>query len=283
MSPDRLTLAVAAFEHWRQGDAIRAQLVGGAKLEDAWGQLDADARKNVEQMADRLRDAHVGVVVFGDMEYPGRLAAQREPPPILFWRGNFGLAESPAVGMCGSRHASDQGLEAARACGREVARHGLTVVSGYAKGVDMETHLGALEADGRTIIVLAEGMLHYRKKKALQEVGAQDDHLLVVSQFPPGQTWNAGAAMTRNGVIAGLGRALVVIEAKDKGGTLDAGMQALRMRRPVLALEFSTGAPAGNAMLFTKGARRIANLGELTRALDAVGEPAEQLSLAGLT
>jgi DNA processing protein len=173
-------------------------------------------------------------------------------------------------------------LEAARACGQEVARHGLTVVSGYAKGVDMETHLGALEANGKTIIVLAEGMLHWRKKKALQVVGAQDNRLLVVSQFPPAQTWNAGAAMTRNGVIAGLGRALVVVEAGDRGGTLDAGMQALRMKRPVLALEFSTQAPAGNAILFTKGARRIASLGDLKRALDAVGEPLHQLSFAGL-
>ena len=283
MTPDRLTLAVAAFERWRHGDGIRAELAGGAKLGDAWEQLDSDARHRAELTARRLGASQVGVVVLGDAEYPSRLLAQQEPPPILFWRGNFLLAESPAVGMCGSRHASEHGLEAARACGREVARHGLTVVSGYAKGVDMETHLGALEADGRTIIVLAEGMLHFRVKKALRDIGAQDDHFLVVSQFPPAQTWNAGAAMTRNGVIAGLGRALVVVEARDKGGTLDAGMQALRMRRPVLALDFSNGAPLGNELLFKKGARRIGTLGELKRVLDAVGEPAQQLTLAGLS
>jgi DNA processing protein len=79
--------------------------------------------------------------------------------------------------------------------------------------------------------------------------------------------------MARNAVIVGLGRALVVVEARDKGGTLDAGLQALRLGRPLLALEFSDIAPKGNALLFEKGAQRVSTTGELKRALDAIGEP----------
>jgi DNA recombination-mediator protein A len=116
-------------------------------------------------------------------------------------------------------------------------------------------------------------------KKALREIDAEPERMLVLSQFPPRQTWNTGSAMTRNGVIAALGRALVVIEARERGGTLDAGLQALRMHRPLLALDFSGGAPVGNELLFARGARRIATAGELKRVLDVIGDPSEQLAL----
>jgi DNA processing protein len=276
---DRLTWATTAFERWRTPSDVRSALDRGATAAEAMEGLSEDARKRVETVVGRLRRAKVGAVLLGDAAYPTRLMALPQIPPVLFWMGNLKLLESPTVGMCGSREASPQGLDAARICGLEVARHGLTVVSGYARGVDIATHVGAIEAGGGTIIVLAEGILHFRTKKALKEIGANMGQMLVLSQFPPAQSWNAGAAMTRNSVIVGLGRALVVVEAREKGGTLDAGLQALRMRRPLLALDFSAGAPRGNELLFQRGAKRISSPGELKRVLDAVGEPAEQLML----
>jgi DNA processing protein len=279
---ERLKWAVAAFECWRTPSEVRAALAREASIDEAWSELDVAARNRVQTVFDRLRRAGVGAVATGDPHYPSRLAATEGAPPVLFWFGNVELFETPAVGMCGSRQASDIALQAARTCGREVAGHGLTVVSGYARGVDMETHIGALEAGGRTIVVLAEGMLHFRVKKVLRETGVDSERILVLSQFPPGQSWNVGAAMTRNSVIVALGRALVVIEARERGGTLDAGLQALRMHRPLLALDFSAGAPRGNELLFARGARRISSVGDLKRVLDAVGDPSEQLVLKSL-
>ncbi len=215
----------------------------------------------------------VDVCFYGEDPYPPRLAQISGAPGLLFMWGNPDLLHTPSVGMCGSRHASPKGLEAALTCGLEVAAHGLTIVSGYAKGVDTETHLAALRSGGRTIIVLAEGISHFRVKRSFRDVGLRRDHVLVLSQFPPAQRWNVGAAMTRNRVISGLGRALVVIEAGETGGTLNAGFQALEMGRPVLALEFSEGTPTGNEILFDKGAVRIDRRSALGKALVSFEDP----------
>ena len=128
----------------------------------------------------------------------------------------------------------------------------------------------ALDKPRRTVIVLAEGILHFRRKRVFGDL-LDFDRVVVVSQFAPAQRWNVGAAMTRNGVISGLGRAMVVVEAGETGGTLNAGLQALRMGRPVLALEFSSQeTPAGNRILIEKGAVAVRNGVELSKFMDAV-------------
>jgi DNA processing protein len=234
-------------------------------------ELDEVEQTNVARLVTDLSDRGVDAVLLGDDRYPPQLASVPSPPPILFLLGNVDLLHLPSVGMCGSRHATDVGMRAAMTCGEEVAANGLTIVSGYAKGVDSQTHLAALKSGGRTVIVLAEGITHFRRKRIFAETGLPLDRTLIVSQFPPSQRWSAGAAMTRNGVIAGLTRALVVIEAGETGGTFNAGVQALEMRRPVFALEFASAAtPRGNQILVDKGAVAVRSARELGELLTRV-------------
>ena len=164
--------------------------------------------------------------------------------------------------------------------GRAVVERGLQVISGYARGVDMETHLGALEAGGSTIIVLAEGIKHFRRKRAFAGLRFDESNVLAVSQFAPGQPWSAGGAMTRNAVIAGLAQAMLVVEARDKGGTLNAGLQAIEMGRPVYAIAYADDPPAGNEILFGRGARSLRSQNELLEALDALASAEEPHQLA---
>jgi len=117
----------------------------------------------------------------------------------------------------------------------------------------METHLGALEADGSTIIVLAEGITHFRKKRAFSGLRFDEENVLAVSQFPPTQPWTAGAAMTRNAVIAGLSQAMLVVEAGEKGGTLNAGLQAIEMGRPVYAIAYADDPPPATRRCLSAG------------------------------
>lgn len=275
-SADRLTTALLAFEVHRTPSKIRSWLrttqdpFGDGSLQQALPYTDVAAlRREAEHFANDGIDA----VIFGAAGYPMTLVQVKSAPPILFYKGNRSLLEAPAVGMCGSRSATERGLRAAMACGEEVASKGLTIVSGYAKGVDTETHLAALMSGGTTVIVLAEGIAHFRTKRAFAETGLPDDRVLVVSQFPPRQRWSAWAAMTRNGLISAISRALVVIEVGETGGTLNAGLQALDMRRPVLALEFAEGAtPRGNEVLFTKGAHPVRSRQQLFHLLDHLRE-----------
>lgn len=226
-------------------------------------QLSLQDQKQLVAWQKELAGRNMGMLIPGDDQFPEQLLELKNPPSYLFYWGNLGLLEERGVGMCGSRHVSSRGLEAARACGEEVASEGWHVVSGYAKGVDTETHLAALNAGAGTVIVLAEGILNFRRKKVFDSVPFDAARVLVLSQFPPSQKWSAGGAMTRNGLIAALGEALVVVEAGAKGGTLNAGMQGLGLRRPVFALQFSNETPAGNQRLLDAGAHAV----ETRRAL----------------
>jgi len=273
---ERLGSVLAALRIEHRPARLRRLLrdQGAGWVTQTYDTLDATAQSEVDAEVEDLAGRDVCVTWLGDEFYPAGLTVLDKAPAILFTIGNIDLLTAPSIGMCGSRHASELGLAAARNCGETVADCGLAIVSGYAKGVDTETHLAALRSDGSTVIVLAEGIRHFRKKRDFAGVGLEPARVLVVSQFPPSQRWNVGAAMTRNGVIAGLGRALIVIEAGETGGTLNAGLQALEVGRPVLALEFeSQPTPAGNVQLIERGALPVRNSKQLTELMSRMRAP----------
>jgi DNA processing protein len=194
--------------------------------------------------------------------------------------GAADLLTAQGIGMCGSRNASDEGLRAAVACGEVATQQGLTVISGYARGVDTATHVSALSSGGNTVVVLPEGINHFRVKRGPVADVWNEERALVVSQFSPDRPWSAGNAMARNNVIIGLSLALVVVEASEKGGTLAAGAKALQLNKPVLALEFAKN-PGGNAELIRQGAISIRNRAELRiRLMEVLKNPqGNQLSM----
>ncbi len=275
----RLQMAAGASTFWRPSDILSVLrrdgvdgLVGIAET------FDALQLETAQGLGDALAARGFDVIAHGDGSYPTQLNDLRSPPPLLYWAGALELISRDGVGMCGSRHASDAGLRAARACGTAVASSGLVVISGNARGVDTQAHEAALEAGGGTILVLAEGPLQFRQRKGIAE-RAEATSVLVLSQFAPRMAWNVGNAMTRNGVIAALGRALVVIEAGSEGGTLDAGIHGLQIGRPVIALQFeTTGTPPGNAILHGKGAIPVSSPTNLKASLDMIARegPAQQ-------
>lgn len=213
----------------------------------------------------------------GDAAYPAALARLLggKAPGVLYCQGNLDLLAKPAVGFCGSRKASEKGLSVAADCATQLAKSGIVVASGYAAGVDYTAHKAALEAGGQTILVLPEGLEHFRIRKTLAE--AWDwERVLVISQFPPSAGWKAFRAMERNTLIIALSRAMVVIEAGATGGTLHAGKSTLKMRLPLYVVEYGdmpSQAP-GNAELLALGGiavrknpqRGNANVGPILQA-----------------
>jgi DNA processing protein len=259
----RLQLALAVTRPGAgRGLTGRVQERGPSALTELLDDLRSGDRDSLMLQAEELRGRGIGALVRGVGQYPALLGRMKDAPPVLFVSGSLELLDRPAVGICGARNVSAEGLRAAGVCGELAARQAIISVSGYARGVDTATHVASLRAGGGTIIVLPEGINHFRVKKNLVEEVWDPNRSLVVSQFAPNQTWSAGAAMTRNSVIIGLSMALVVVEAGDKGGTLAAGMKALSVRRRVLALEFSL-MPPGNKLLLDKGAVAVRSRGEL--------------------
>jgi DNA processing protein len=283
---DSVQGAVAAWHIWRTPSAVLRALRedGPRAVDEAYAKLDDAVQRDLVRSATGLEEAGVRALIIGGHDYPELLTALRSPAAILMCAGNTDLLRRPAVGICGSRSASPEGLSAARSLAQSLADKGYITVAGNAIGVDQEAQQGALDAGGGVITVLPEGITHARLRHGDDGI-AESGQLLVLSQFPPGQPWTVGGAMARNGLIAALTLVLVVIEASERGGTLAAGETALAMGRPVLALEFDAGTPPGNAMLIKKGAlpvrtpRAVIDFLETLSTASPSEAPEDQLSL----
>jgi DNA processing protein len=182
-------------------------------------------------------------------------------PAIIYASGNLSLLDNPGVAIVGSRAASAAALSVAEKLAREIVAAGATVVSGYAAGIDSAAHIGALRGHGTTIMVLAEGLDHFRLKTGFPGL-LNDGNALVLSQFAPAAKWAAFQAMARNKLVAALAGALVVIASgpeRDAGGRMsgsfDAGLAALKAGIPVFAVSpsFFAAPPAGNRELIARG------------------------------
>src|ERR1035438_10768725 len=138
----------------------------------------------------------------------------------LLTRGNADLLQTVSVGIVGSRKASIKGVGAAQDGAGQLARLGITVVSGYANGIDLASHKAALDAGGATILVLAEGIERFRVKQGI--MASWDwKRILVVSEYPPDAAWTARQAFQRNGTICDLSQAIIVAEAQRISGTMN--------------------------------------------------------------
>jgi len=198
-------------------------------------------------------------IPLGDARYPAVLAAIHAPPPTLWTRGCAESLCGPLVALVGSRAASPYALEVAHQLAGDLARRGITVVSGMARGVDSAAHRGALDAGGVTVAVFGCGVdvIYPREHQSLAaricERGA------LVSEFRPQEPPRAGYFPQRNRVISGLSRAVVVVEAAEKSGSLITARFALDQGRDVLAVpgNILSGRNAGAHALLRDGARIV--------------------------
>lgn len=207
-------------------------------------------------------------------------------PPIISCIGNKELLKKQKVGFCGSRKASPKGIDVAKDITQQVTQNDIVVVSGYASGIDQETHYWALKEEGSTIIVLPEGIENFKIKKQVKDVWNWE-RVLVISEFQPNAIWSVSRAMERNTTIISLSDIMFLIEAKRKGGSIDAGYKTLKMNKPLFAPIYN-GMPeeaSGNEHLLTKGAHPLrkkretnrANLDKMFALLDSIGKTKKTL------
>lgn len=225
----------------------------------------SDISNNAEAasiLADDLLQEGVKVVWVSDKEYPSRIKAVlgNSAPAVLFIKGNLSLLSDSklAVGFCGSRKASEKGLNITSACSKQLVDKHICVVSGYASGVDMSAHRAALEAGGETIFVLVEGILRFKAKQEISGLLTAENHL-IVSQFPPRMTWVSHNAMRRNATIVGMSDSMILVESGLEGGTFAAGQETLKRHQPLFVVDYAKpGASAeANPYFIKQGGLRI--------------------------
>jgi DNA protecting protein DprA len=192
-----------------------------------------------------------------DVAYPKdlkRVLGEKAPAVIYAW-GNLKLLNKRAVGFCGSRNATEKGIQVARDAAEQVADFKWVVVSGHARGVDTATHKAALENKAGTIIVAAEGLLNFKLRSELKQI-AEPDTVLILSEFAPKAQWSVANAMTRNRTILALSDAMILVEARTEGGTFEAGKAALKLKIPLFVADYSEPgeSAAGNEYFIKQGA-----------------------------
>lgn len=217
------------------------------------------------------RDAAVQALPHGDPSYPTNLLEIPTPPPVLFMRGRLDERDRFAIGLVGTRRPSAYGRSVAIRLARDLAAAGLTVVSGGAMGVDAAVHRAALEAGGRTIVVLGCGLgVRYpAENQPLFEAIIREDQGAVISEAPLLATPEAWRFPARNRIISGLSMGIVVVEAGQRSGALITASAATEQGRDVMAVpgNIDVATAVGPNELIRDGAALVTSAADIQRVV----------------
>lgn len=209
----------------------------------------------IEEELYTLSAEGITVLTSDDDAYPMNLALIPDAPPVLFVRGTLHVDDARAVAIVGTREASERGKAIAAQLARGFAERGYTVVSGLARGIDTAAHRGALDGMGRTLAVLGSGIrrIHPYENSTLADA-IVNGHGAVLSEFHPNTPPQGRNLMTRDRIISGLARGVIVVEATRESGSLDTAKRAQKQNRLVFAVQ---GGGEGIEELIHSGARAL--------------------------
>lgn len=213
-----------------------------------------------------------------DPEYPKLLSEIEYPPSPIFVRGF--LPSTDCVSIVGTRKASPEGKYAAKRISFELASRGICIVSGLAFGIDEAAHIGALEAGGRTIAVLANGLdsvypkQHERLAEDILSAGG-----CLVSEYPEGTPPFPSRFLERNRIISGFSKATIIIEAPARSGSIATANHAACQGRDVLVFpgRYSDKNYEGSHALIRNGARLVASIEHILEDLGFPPEKSEKI------
>jgi len=219
-----------------------------------------------------LKTMQIQEIKINDKKFPERVRRIHQPPPALFACGELKPEDENAVAIVGARKCTAYGRQVAYDLAHELAKRGITVVSGMALGIDGEAHKGALDAGGRTIAVLGSGVdeksiyphTHISLAERISKNGA------VLSEFPPGTPSYPSNFPQRNRIVSALSLGVVVVEAGEKSGSLITANFALEQGKEVFAVPGPIYSPAsaGANLLIQQGAKLIRHADDILEELN---------------
>ncbi|MBN2556088.1 MAG: DNA-processing protein DprA [Anaerolineales bacterium] len=254
IGPARIRLLLETFGNLENAWRAKPYALKQAGIPEKYVQGLAAFRESVDLEAEeqRILDAGFSVLTWDDPGYPQRLLEIFAPPPLLYVQGELEHQDRLAVAMVGTRRASAYGRAVAEEVATNLARNGITIISGLARGIDAIAHRAALQAGGRTIAVLGSGLNriypneHRRLAKDISEQGA------VVSDYPLDTQPEGKNFPPRNRIISGLSLAVIVVEAGESSGALITSDFAAEQGRDVFAVPgdiFRPGSRGTNSLI----------------------------------
>ncbi len=292
-----LALAAATQGPWHRTASLIEGTGSAVRILDRdWSGFELLAEGELSALVDRVTPADVDhyraviegqqaagvrVVTVLDQDYPANLRQIFNRPPFLFVKGELHEQDARAIAVVGTRRASERGLDLARSISARLAGHGITVLSGMARGIDAAAHGAALAARGRTIAVMGTGIDRVYPPEHLalaREIVASGGAL--VSQFLPGSGPTRISFPMRNAVMSGMAIGTVVVEASATSGArlqarlaLEHGKRLFLVRSLVLEQEWA------ERYAQRPGVRVVDSVSEIEQAVAEVAVPAVQLTL----
>lgn len=263
---------VKCFQHIPQisiidlfDDSSNWELVG---LNDAEKGLFEEARNQLANnsfLVEELMAQGYDIVPITHKDYPKLLKDNLKfnAPTVIYTKGNKSLLQSPSIAIVGSRNAHSESLSFTDSIAKKAAAEEKVVVSGFAKGVDRQALDSALIANGKSIIVLPQGIMTFGSgfKQYFKHIA--QGNVLVMSSFAPKAPWSVEFAMSRNPIIYGMASEIFVAQSDDKGGTWAGVIDGLRKNRPIYVRYPEKNEKNANLLLIQKGASAVDALGKI--------------------
>lgn len=271
--PPRIDLMISHFgsanKVWQANE--RELLEINLKRNLVSGFMKHKRRFNEKNYLDQLKKKEIRAITFKERNYPRNLKEIETAPPVLYVKGKIFAKDRKAIAIVGSRKMTSYGKEMANHFSRQLGKLGLTIISGLAIGIDTEVHKAALRVGGRTIAVLGCGLdrvypaQNYNlAKRITQGNGA------VVSEYPLGYPVYPANFPSRNRIISGLAKAVLVIEGAARSGTLLTASRAAEQGRQVFAVpgQITSHLSAAPHFLIARGAKMVTKMEDILDELD---------------
>jgi DNA processing protein len=231
--------------------------------------IDGRSHAPLAQELELIQQHQCHIVTINDDAYPPLLKQIHDPPALLYIIGEFPLQNAPSIAIVGSRSPTEYGKTISHQLSHQLAERGITVVSGFARGIDTCVHRGALEAGGRTVAVFGCGLsiIYPETNRAL--AGEIIKSGALISEFPMTMPPRGNNFPRRNRVISGLTLGTLVVEASDRSGSLITARHAAEQGREVFAVpgQIFSNVSRGTHSLINQGATLINSVDDLLDAL----------------
>ena len=242
--------------------ALRSQLEHfRLKPETIQSILRKEFHEKAEKEIENVKKIGGDILILDDGSYPNLLREIPDPPVVLYVRGNWQKCfEMHCVGVIGSRRCSTYGRNASEMIGKDLARNGVCVVSGFARGIDSSAHQGAIDGKGKTIAVFGTGIDDvYPKENSKLADKILDSGGAIVSQFPLNTPPLRENFPYRNRIISGLSLGILVVEASERSGSLITARLAIEQDREVMAVpgNITSKTSVGTNYLIKSGAKLV--------------------------
>lgn len=247
----------------KEDELLRVQGIG-KKYTDII--LNNELRQNLDKHIEYMLKNKVDIISIQDEEYPEILRNIYDPPLLFYIRGNKEILNNDSIAIIGCRECSQYGKNVAQELAYNISKNRINIVSGLAKGIDAEAHRGCILAGGKTIAVLGNGLdtIYPQEnislaKKILETGGA------IISEYPLGEKPQKQNFPERNRIVSGISKGVIVVEAKEKSGTLITVDFALEQGRDVFVVpgNINVDTSKGTNELIKQGAKLITNYNDV--------------------